>query len=399
MYTFTVTRTSGSGAARVNYAVTGAQADDFIGGAFPSGTIFFRNGETSITISIPVAGDMLAEPDETFTVALSNPVGGTIATGTATSTIHDFAIQRVGVVGVPGSGPLIEDRSFAPAISGDGRYIAFSSFAPLVAGDTNGWPDVFVFDCQLGTTTRASVDSAGGQANNFSIMPAISADGRYVAFSSAGNLDPRDGNQALDIYMRDLQLGTTTLVSTDSSGNVGFNGSVFPSISANGRYVAFESGSNLVAGDTNGVSDVFVRDLQLGTTTRVSVDSAGSEANHRSSGSSISADGRYVAFVSSADNLVASDTNGQDDVFVRDLQLGTTTRISVDSAGGEANGGSGFFDFPEISGDGRCRLLIRCHEPCRGRHEWQLGCFRARSRARHDDPSQHPRGRQRFERR
>ncbi len=215
-----MTRTSGKGAARVNYAVTGVQADDFTGGLFPSGTIFFRNGESSITITIPIAGDIFVEPDEIFTVTLSNPVGGTIATGTATGTIQndDFvAIQRVSVDSTGGQG---NGRSFLPSISADGRYVAFYSEADnLVEGDTNGAGDIFVRDLQLGTTTRVNIGPAGGQANGFSAEPSISADGRYVAFSSiASNLVSGDTNGSSDVFVRDLQLGTTTRVSVDSAG-------------------------------------------------------------------------------------------------------------------------------------------------------------------------------------
>jgi len=138
VFTFTVTRTSGKGAARVNYAVTGVQADDFTGGLFPSGTIFFRNGESSITITIPIAGDIFVEPDEIFTVTLSNPVGGTIATGTATGTIQndDFvAIQRVSVDSTGGQG---NGRSFLPSISADGRRRTPISNRP-VAPDRYVW--------------------------------------------------------------------------------------------------------------------------------------------------------------------------------------------------------------------------------------------------------------------
>lgn len=135
---------------------------------------------------------------------------------------------------------------------------------------------------QLGTTTRVSIDSAGGEANGLSIWPSISADGRYVAFqSNASNLVADDTNEAGDIFVHDLQLGTTTRVNVDSAGGQanGGNSGIFPSISADGRYVAFSSfADNLVPGDTNGASDIFVRDLELGTTTRVSVDSAGGQA-------------------------------------------------------------------------------------------------------------------------
>src|SRR5262249_11437148 len=145
----------------------------------------------------------------------------------------------------------------------------------LVPGGTNGFEQVFVRDLQGGTTELVSVDSSGGQANSESHHPSISADGRYVAFYSyAWNLVPPDNNGAFDVFVRDRQSGTTTRVSVDSSGAQANGHSVNPSISADGRYVAFESrASNLVAGDTNLTDDIFVHDLQSGMTTRVSVDS------------------------------------------------------------------------------------------------------------------------------
>ncbi|MBP2235262.1 hypothetical protein J2Z31_001754 [Sinorhizobium kostiense] len=223
LFTFTVTRTSGKGAARVNYAVTGAQAEDFTGGLLPSGTIFFRNGETSITLTIPVAGDTLIEPDETFTVTLSNPAGGTIATGTATGTIQNDDVATIQRVSVGTAGGQANGHSENPSISANGRYVAFESNASnLVAGDTNGTSDVFIFDLELGTTTRVSVDSAGGQANGQSFKPSISADGRYVAFESdASNLVAGDTNGTGDVFVFDLQLGTITRVSIDSTGGPG----------------------------------------------------------------------------------------------------------------------------------------------------------------------------------
>jgi len=239
-----------------------------------------------------------------------------------------------------------------PAISGGGRYVAFESFASdLVAGDTNTAADVFVRDTVAGTTTRVSVDSSGGQGNNQSFSPAISADGRYVAFTShASNLVAGDTNNGPDVFVRDTVAGTTTRVNLGGSGGQANFDSGEPAISGDGRYVAFYSAaSNLVAGDTNSAVDVFVRDTVAGTTTRISVDGSGGEADGMSNYPVLSGDGRYVAFTSDASNLVAGDTNTSGDVFVRDTVAGTTTRINVDSSGGQTGGG---FD-PTISGDGR----------------------------------------------
>jgi hypothetical protein len=239
------------------------------------------------------------------------------------------------------------------AVSADGRFVAFASFANnVVPGDTNGFADIFVRDRQSGTTERASVGSTGTQPNGDCSYPSISSDGRYVAFhSSASNLVAGDTNNASDIFVRDRQTGTTELASVDSNGVQGNGDSLYPSISNDGRYVSFQSSaSNLVTGDTNTAVDVFVRDRQNGTTERVSVDSSGGQANASSYAPSMSGDGRYVAFYSLASSLVSMDTNLSSDVFVRDRQSGTTALVSVNSSGMQANGNS---YYPSISGDGR----------------------------------------------
>jgi Tol biopolymer transport system component len=264
------------------------------------------------------------------------------------------SLKPIERVSVDSSGTEGNDRSEIPSISSDGRYVAFTSGADnLVAGDMNNTWDVFVRDTQTGTTTRVSVDNSGTEGNDDSDIPSISSDGRYVAFRSyAYNLVAGDTNNASDVFVHDRQTGTTTRVSVDSSGTEGNGDSGSPSISSDGRYVAFYSlANNLVAGDTNSYYDVFVHDMQTGTTTRVSVDSSGTEGkNGESFHPSISSDGRYVAFVSRADNLVAGDTNNTADIFVHDTQTGTTTRVSVDSSVAEGNGDSGD---PSISSDGR----------------------------------------------
>ncbi len=216
--------------------------------------------------------------------------------------------------GVDGNG-----GSYEPSISGDGRFVAFWSPATnLVPGDTNSKEDVFVHDRQSGTTTRVSVDSLGVQGNGASLFPSISGDGRFVAFQSrATNLVPGDTNGWSDVFVHDRQTGTTTRVSVDSSGVQGNLDSSFPSISGDGRFVAFYSfANNLVSGDTNGRADVLVHDRQSGTTTRVSIDSSGIQGKSLSEHPSISGDGRFVAFESAATNLVPGDTNAKRDVFV-----------------------------------------------------------------------------------
>jgi len=158
-------------------------------------------------------------------------------------------------------------------------------------------------------TTRVSVGSEGNQGHLESLSPALSADGRYAVFQSRANLVPGNNNGALDIFLRDRRAGTTTVVSVGASGAEDHQGDSYsPVISADGRTVAYYSYAyNLVAGDTNGVDDVFVYDVPSGLTERVSVASNGSEGNGRSLYPSLSADGRLVAFHSWADNLAPGD--------------------------------------------------------------------------------------------
>jgi len=196
----------------------------------------------------------------------------------------------------------------------------YSDSDNLVPDDTNDQRDIFVHDRGTGQTTRVSVDSSGAQGNNNSEYPAISADGRFVAFMSlATNLVAGDTNGVMDVFVHDRGTGQTTRVSVASGGAQGNGTSAVPAISADGRFVAFYSyANNLVPGDTNRRSDVFIHDRGTGQTTRVSVASGEAQANDSSEYPAISADGRFVAFESYADNLVAGDTNGVDDIFVRD---------------------------------------------------------------------------------
>jgi Tol biopolymer transport system component len=205
------------------------------------------------------------------------------------------------------------------SISADGRYVAFSSdSSTLVAGDTNGTFDVFVHDRQTGTTTRVSVGPGGRQAERGGGSAAISADGRYVAYySSDPGLVSGDTNGQEDVFVRDQRTGAVERVSKSSRGVQSNGFSYNPAISADGRYVAFGSdASNLVPGDTNGAHDIFVHDRRTKATTRVSVGPGGRQANGQSLSPVISADGGVVAFTSQATNLVPGDTNGEGDVFV-----------------------------------------------------------------------------------
>jgi Tol biopolymer transport system component len=230
------------------------------------------------------------------------------------------------------------------SISDDGRFVAFNTAAShLVTNDTNSKSDVFVRDRLNGTTELVSVSVTGVAASGISARPSMSGDGRFVTFDSdALDLDPQDNNgQVIDVFVRDRLNATTELVSVSLNGNGGNNTSNYSYISADGRYVAFSStASNLAPGGGNSLGDVYVRDRLLGTTERASVATNGAPANSASgSGNqgSISPDGRFVVFTSFASNLAPGDTNSHYDVFVRDRVNGTTERVSVSTLGLQGN--------------------------------------------------------------
>ena len=263
-------------------------------------------------------------------------------------------------ISVSGTGKMGtgESSSSSTSFSSDGQFIAFESDSPdLVSDDTNGVTDVFVRDVINNTTTRVSVDSSGFEANAGSYSPSISADGRYISFSSAAtNLDDIDEGNSRDIFVHDRVTGETTRVSQESlvglpfSGKMG--GSKNPSISANGRYIAYDSGvPNLVQDDTDTITDVFVYDRITGVTTNVSIQDIGSGSFNPS----ISADGRYIAFefVDKTSTLYLDDGSvsmGNRGIFVYDRLNGTTEQVSVNSAGEKADF---FSSSPSISGNGR----------------------------------------------
>ncbi len=270
--------------------------------------------------------------------------------------VHDRQTGQTTRVSVASDGSQANGRqSHRSSISADGRFVAFGSYATnLVLGDTNDKSDIFVHDRETGQTTRVSVAGDGSQGNGSSLDPFLSADGRFVAFkSSSSNLVPGDTNNMWDVFVHDRQTGQTTRVSVASDGSQGNDTCDYPSISADGRFVVFSSYStNLVPGDTNNMWDVFVHDRETGQTTRVSVASDGTQANDKSyySYSSLSADGRFVAFGSYATNLVPGGTNGKPGIFVHDRETGLTTRASVSSTGRQANDPA---CDPSISANGR----------------------------------------------
>lgn len=253
-----------------------------------------------------------------------------------------------------------------PDISADGRFVVFRSDATnLVVGSTNGARTIYIKDIGTGVTTRVSSDSAGVNGNKDSDNPAISADGRFVAFDSiATNLVPGDtGSQCIsasgtnincpDVFIKNLETAETRLVSTTAAGEPGNRESQLPAISADGRYVAFRSSaSNLVAGDGNGKADVFLKDMQTGTVSRVSVTADGAEGDEDSELASISADGRFVAFHSLSGTLAPDDTNSKMDVYLKDTKTGVLTRVSTGTDGSQGDEASGFGALA-LSADGR----------------------------------------------
>jgi Tol biopolymer transport system component len=327
----------------------------------------------------------------------------------------DAGVTRLvsaGAGGVPAAG-----QSYAPAVSADGRFVAFDSDASnLVPDDRNDRNDVFVRDRKAGVTTRVSTDSASHEADGSSYTPSISGDGRYVAFvSDADNLVPGDTNKATDVFLKDRVTNRTTRLSvalddrettggsapqisrngrfvvysvgtplrsigtdedlaglfvyditTDKRERLGHLEGDDPTISADGRWVAFSSEiRDLVPGDTNRKADCFVFDRRTRQVQRVSVGGrrrfpggwwAGEvQGDGESTGAIISTDARYVAFVSSATNLVPGDTNHRDDVLLRDLLTGATRRLSVSQHGEQGGGVSGG---PVLSGDGTVVVFL-----------------------------------------
>ena len=326
--------------------------------------------------------------------------------------VYDRATNVTELVSTPAPGVPPKADSFLPALSGDGRVVVFSSNAAnIVPGDTNNATDVFLLDRVSRTVERINVRADGTQSEGdppslfFPLLPLanLSPDGRFVTFHTFAR-DLAKGSSGTSLFLRDRQTGTTELVaapvefsgrqdisadgrfvtfptfgpmqqfvqvfvrdrstgqveliSADPGGAEGDGGASHAVISADGRFVAFKSGAaNLVPSDTNGVADIFVRDRATQTIERVSISTAGAEGNNISGLPALSADGRFVAFTSLASNLVAGDTNGCSDVFLRDRLARTTELVSLSADGTGGNDCSGGRSdpgpLPAISADGR----------------------------------------------
>ena len=267
-----------------------------------------------------------------------------ITTASLFFTLAAYADGNMELVSLATGGTSGHGDSHESTISADGRFVAFASIADdLILGDTNGAFDVFVRDMELGVTERVSVSSLGVESDGASERPDISADGRYVVFESmASNLvSTPDLNGLKDVYVHDRQTGQTRRVSTTIAAIDTDGASTDAAISADGAVIAFRrEATNLITGDLNGVADVFVDDSALTALVRVSVSSAGAEANAFSGqllGVDVSGDGRFIAFASFATNLVLGDLNASSDIFVRDRLNSTTERVSLTNAGTEAD--------------------------------------------------------------
>lgn len=250
-----------------------------------------------------------------------------------------------------------EPAQFAPSFGGkitpDGRYVAFGSAAQnLDPLDTDPTYDIFVRDRELGTTEMVSVKSTGEETRLMTLSPSISADGRFVAFDANDELTPDDTNRAADVFVRDRTLGTTTLVSARTDGSVGRAGGVDPDITSDGRFVLFHSDSKLVAADVNHAPDAYLRDLETGRTTLVSRNHRGRVGNGPSLPNDISDDGRYVLFVSRATNMVVGDTNDEFDNFIYDRIEKTVVRVNLNNRARQARGDKGFNLLATMSDDG-----------------------------------------------
>jgi len=266
---------------------------------------------------------------------------------------HDLLTGQTALAGkVPATGQPTGEISCPSALSADGRYLAFGSlYQEIIPGDDNAGSDIFRLDRLTGEVIGISLTPEGITGTGSSYQPSISADGRFVAFeSSASDLVSGDGNGKWDIFVRDTETGQTELVSVTPSADLGSGDSRYPSISADGRFVAFSSvASDLVPGDINNQEDVFLRDRQTAQTTLISLTSGGVSANGNSGAPAISPDGNWVAYASWATNLASGDSDSNLDVYLYDRQSGETTLIST--LPGDKPAGNSWF--PSISGDGR----------------------------------------------
>src|SRR3984957_15555886 len=337
------------------------------GGSNPNGgdSVYLRDAQTGITTleSVTSAG-------ETFTYGGTNPVvsadgrfiafespgpepGGSNPNGSDSIYLRDTLTGITTLESVTSAGETFTYGGTSPSISSDGRFIAFESDGPVAGGSNpNGGDSVYLRDTQTGITTLESVTSAGETFTYGDTSPSISADGRFIAFESDGPVAGGSNPNGTDtIYLRDTLTGTTTLESVTSAGETFTYGGTNPVVSADGRFIAFESpGPEPGGSNPNGSDSIYLRDTLTGITTLESVTSAGETFTYGGTSPSISADGRFIAFESDGPVAGGSNPNGGDRVCIGESQTGITTLESVTSAGETFTYGG---TSPSISADGR----------------------------------------------
>lgn len=331
--------------------------------------VFVRDTKRGLTVRVSVSAAGIQADGDSFAPSISadgrrvafhsfarNLVHGD-TNGYADVFVRDLPAHTIWRASVTHTGAqALTGDSIGGVISGDGSAVAFRSWAWDIASapDLNGKADIFLWRESTGGADRVSIAFNGGDPNRESIGASVSHDGRFVAFFSIANNilpPPVDTNQAYDVFVRDTLLGVNLFASRDSLGAIGNADSSQPSLSADGRFVAFRSSANnLVPGDLNGVTDVFRRDLVSNSTVRVSLGNGAVEGDGSSSAPSLSADGRWVAFESAATNFGAVDVNGLRDIYLRDVHGGTTQLISVSTWGVQADQECAD---PAISGDSK----------------------------------------------
>lgn len=328
--------------------------------------VFVHDRATNLTERVSIASGGAEGDDEAFTISLSSD-GNFVAFGSYATNlvagdtngkidvfVHDRNTDTTERISIASDASQADDESFSPAISSDGQFVAFQSDATnLVASDTNNNRDIFVHDRQTDTTERISVATGGAQGNGDSFFPAISADGRFVAFSSeSSNLVAADTNNKVDIFVHDRQNDTTELIVGPAEFTSGSDIIIVaPVISPDNAFIGFRSNADdLVPGDTNNSFDTFLIDRSTLIVERSSVSSSEIEGNADSSKPSISSDNRFIVFSSIATNLISTDFNGSEDIFVRDRNAGQTRRVSLAFDGTESDNNS---FAAVISGDGQ----------------------------------------------
>ncbi len=257
--------------------------------------------------------------------------------------VHWVGTGETLVTSAAADGTIGGATSTRAVVSADGKAVVFQSDADnLVPGDGNTHRDIFLKDLATGAVRIVSLSAAGEQANGHSTLPRFSRDGNRVVFvSEATNLVPNDTNEKNDVFVKNLMSGEIRIASASATGELGNDDSTFPVLSADGNFVAFSSAaSNFVKLDTNKSRDIFVKNMTTGEIRRLSVSAAGQQGDTHSDGPNISADGTIVTFSSESRFLVPNDTNGDSDVFLCDLTAGTIRRASVTATGAETNGAS-----------------------------------------------------------